>query len=111
MREYQKYTKWPFLVTSQNIQYCKSYLSACNIALENIKTVSQFQIDGHTLIAILLWLAIVANYQLKMGQWDLNPRPPAPQAYTSTELVSLTKLDDGPSKSENKGLLLNLKNA
>ena len=45
------------------------------------------------------------------GQWDLNPRPPAPQAYTSTELVSLTKLDDGPSKSENKGLLLNLKNA
>ena len=46
-----------------------------------------------------------------MGQWDLNPRPPAPQAYTSTELVSLTKLDDGPSKSENKGLLLNLKNA
>jgi hypothetical protein len=36
------------------------------------------------------------NPRTLWGQWDLNPRPPAPQAYTPNELVSLTKLDDGP---------------
>jgi len=49
-------------------------------------------------------LGLNKGTRLIWGQWDLNPRPPAPQANTSarlfnvisTEMVSLTKLDDGP---------------
>jgi hypothetical protein len=48
------------------------------------------------------------------GQWDLNPRPPAPQAntsmklYQSTEMVSLTKLDDGPLRLTQRQCFLNV---
>ena len=45
------------------------------------------------------------------GQWDSNPRPPAPQAYTPIEMVSLTKLDDSPSNRNFIIPLLNVHNS
>lgn len=48
---------------------------------------------------------------LVWGQWDSNPRPPAPQAYTLIEMVSLTKLDDSPSIRKFIIPLLNVHNS
>src|ERR671913_1212025 len=46
----------------------------------------------------LIYNSKYMNPLIEWGQWDLNPRPPAPQAYTFIikKLVSWTKLDDSP---------------
>ena len=48
-------------------------------------------------LVTLFWVNPIREPISVWGQWDSNPRPPAPQAYTPIEMVSLTKLDDSPS--------------